>query len=274
MNQNAFRNRYGPWAVIAGASEGLGAAFARECASRGLNVFLVARSKQKLDAELKTIVDKYSVTCRTLELDLSEGNAAEVLDSHTSDIDVGLLVYNAALSLIGPYASFSELQHRQTLGTNCVSPALCIYRFGKRLANRGKGGILLMSSLAGLQGSPNIAHYAATKAYLLTLAQGLASEYASANVDVLACCAGSTATPGFARASGMAEPSLLVMRPEAVARKALDHLHKRGVYVPGFANAASAFVLSRLLPRRAAVAILSQSTSKLGGTLSAGEGPQ
>jgi uncharacterized protein len=267
MNPNAFRNRYGPWAVIAGASEGLGAAYARECAGRGLNVILVARSRGKLDVLQKAIAAQYGVECRTTALDLAQGDAAEILDKSTSEMDVGLLVYNAALSLIGPFASFSEAQHRNTLATNCVSPALCAYRFGKRLANRGKGGILLMSSLAGLQGSPNIAHYAATKAYLLTLAQGLASEYASADVDILACCAGSTATPGFARASGSAEPSFLVMRPETVARKALDHLHKRGVYVPGFFNAASAFVLSRLLPRRAAVAILSQSTSKLAGNL-------
>jgi short-subunit dehydrogenase len=263
MNKAAFKARYGPWAIIAGASEGLGAAYARECARRGLNVVVVARSRDKLETVRDDIVRRHGVECRAVVLDLAHPDAATVLDKSTSAVDAGLLVYNAALSLIGPYASFSETQHRDTVAINCRTPALCAYLFGKRFTARGRGGILLMSSLAGLRGSPGIAHYAATKAYLLTLAQGLGREYASANVDVSACCAGAIATPGYAAASGASKASFFVMRPEKVAQLALDRVHKRGVYVPGALNALGAFMLTRILPRAAAVSILSQSTRKL-----------
>ncbi|HUI93124.1 MAG TPA: SDR family NAD(P)-dependent oxidoreductase [Chitinivibrionales bacterium] len=258
MNNDAFREKYGPWAVVAGASEGLGAAFAEECARRGLKVVLAARSRDKLASVQTSLSEKYKTECRVLALDLSEPDAAASLDRQTALLDTGLFIYNAALSLLGPYFIFPEDQHRATMATNCATPALCAYRFGKRLRERGKGGIVLMSSMAGFQGGPFLAHYAATKAYCTVLAEGLSRECAADNVDVLACCAGAVATPGYLRANG-GKTSFMVMKPAAVARKALDNIHRRGVYIPGIFNKCGAFVLQKLLPRSLAVSVMEHS---------------
>jgi uncharacterized protein len=260
MNAAAFREKYGPWAIVAGASEGLGAAFAQGCASRGLNVVLIARSIDKLNSVRQTLEDKYKTECRVLEMDLSDPAAPDLLDMKTKDLDAGLLIYNAALSLIGPYISFSVDQHRATVATNCLTPALCAHLFGKRFAARGRGGILLMSSMAGFQGSATITHYAATKAYSMVLAEGLSREYAEHNIDVLACCAGAIATPGYRRAGNSAKKSLFVMDPHTVARLALDKIHTGGIFIPGLFNKLGAFVLQRIFPRRLAVSIFSHST--------------
>jgi hypothetical protein len=263
MNDTKFRETYGPWAIVAGASEGLGAAFAEECAQRSLNVVLVARSGDKLDVLRKTFTERFKTDFRVVILDLSDENAPSALDEQTSDIDVGLLIYNAALSLIGPFISFTEKQHRDTVSTNCHAPALCSYLFGKRMKARGRGGILLMSSIAGFQGSATIAHYAATKAYNIVLAEGLSRDFAPDNIDVLACCAGSTATPGYLRASNSGKASLFVMDPRSVARMALDSIHKRGIFIPGLFNNLGSFLLRRILPRTLSVSILSSATRSM-----------
>jgi short-subunit dehydrogenase len=264
MNAAAFREKYGPWAIVAGASEGLGAAFAEECAMRGLNVMLVARSKDKLLSLQSSLLQRYKTECRILNLDLAAQDAASLLDQQTALLDAGLLIYNAALSLIGPYMSFSGDQHRATVATNCQTPALCVHLFGKRFASRGRGGFVLMSSMAGFQGSPFLAHYAASKAYTTVLAEGLSREYAASNVDVLACCAGATATPGYLKASN-GKKSFIVMRPGTVARLALDKINRRGIFIPGFFNRCGAFFLQKLLPRRIAVSIMEQSTKAMLG---------
>jgi uncharacterized protein len=259
MNASAFRGKYGPWAIVAGASEGLGAAFAEECATRGLNVVLVARSIDKLNSVRQALAEKYKTESRVLVMDLSGPDAAGLLDIKTKDLDAGLLIYNAALSLIGPYVSFSGKQHSATVATNCQTLALCAHLFGRRFASRGRGGILFMSSMAGFLGSPFLAHYAASKAYATVLAEGLSREYAARNVDVLACCAGATATPGYLKASN-GRKSYMVMRPGTVARLALDKINRRGIFIPGFFNRCGAFFLHRLLPRRVAVRIMERST--------------
>jgi len=262
VNASTFRKKYGPWAIVAGASEGLGAAFAEQCAGRGLNVVLVARSIDKLLFLQSSLIQRYKTECRILNLDLAVQDAASFLDEQTATLDVGLLVYNAALSLIGPYMSFSGEQHRATVATNCLTPALCAHLFGKRFAARGSGGILLMSSMAGFQGSPFLAHYAASKAYTTVLAEGLNREYATSNVDVLACCGGAIATPGYLKANN-GKKSFIAMRPGTVARLALDKINKRGVFIPGFFNRCGAMVLQRLLPRRVSVSIMEQSTKAM-----------
>jgi hypothetical protein len=259
MNAATFREKYGPWAVVAGASEGLGTAFAEECASRGLNVVLVARSRDKLLSLQTSLSQRYKTECRILKLDLAAQDAASLLDQQTESLDTGLLIYNAALSLIGPYMSFSGEQHRATVATNCLTPALCAHLFGRRFASRGRGGILLMSSMAGFLGNPFLAHYAASKAYIAVLAEGLSREYAASNVDVLACCAGAIATPGYLKASN-GKKSFMVMRPRTVARLALDKINRRGIFIPGIFNRCGAFFLQRLLPRRIAVSVMERST--------------
>jgi uncharacterized protein len=148
---------------------------------------------------------------------------------------------------------------------NCRAPLTLAYLFGARMAERGRGGIILMSSLAGLQGGPFIANYAATKAYNLVLAEGLWAEFSHHGVDVLACCAGAIATPGY-NAVATTPTSRFAptpMQPEVVASEALEALGRGPSYVPGVANRAIAQLMRRLLPRTTSVRLMERNTRQL-----------
>jgi uncharacterized protein len=261
---SAWAERYGPWAIVAGASEGLGEAFAHGLAEAGLNLVLVARRETLLAAVAAELGAKYSVEARPIPLDLGSPEAASRIASETRDLDVGLLVYNAAYAPTGGFLAVTPEEHRVVLSVNCYTPALLCHEFGQRMVARGRGGLLLMSSLAGLHGSPGISHYAATKAYDLILAEGLWAELRGRGVDVLACCAGATLTPGYR--SSPAPPRRFappVMQPDAVVREALCALGRGPCIIPGRWNRIASFLLG-LLPRRRAVLLMSESTATLG----------
>ena len=172
VSNSEFSRRYGPWALVAGASEGLGEQFARQLASRGLNVVLVARREEVLRDVASAIEKSFGVEVRQCAVDLADADALRVIEAATSDLEIGLLVYNAALSIVGPF--FAEPLERRLaeMEVNCVKPLALLHLFGRKMVERGRGGLLLMSSLASLQGSPNISHYAATKAWSRILAEG------------------------------------------------------------------------------------------------------
>ncbi len=254
-----FVDTYGPWAVVAGASEGLGAAFAGVLAARGVNLVLLARRAEALESVAAPL--RNSVEVRTVAIDLAAVDLAAQLEALCEGLDVGLCVYNAAFSQVGPFLEQSLADKQRTLDVNCRGPVIAAHVFGERLVRRGRGGILLMSSLTGFWGSPFVASYGASKAFNLSLGEALWYELAPRGVDVLVCCAGATSTPGFVRTSGAGGPR--AMTPEAVAREALDALGGAPTMVPGRINRVAAFVLGRLLPRRVAVAIMGSQTAKL-----------
>jgi short-subunit dehydrogenase len=262
----AFRDRYGPWALVAGASEGLGAAWATALADRGLDLVLCGRRPAPLEAFAATLRTRYGVDVRAVVCDLAAPDATATLEAATAGLEVGLLVYNAALSPIGPFLDQDAARLAATLATNCGTPVLLAHLFGRAMRARGRGGIVLMGSLSGLQGSARLATYAATKAFTLVLAEGIARECRPAGVDVLACIAGATRTPGYlaTRASGTRPPPG-ELSPDAVVREAIDALGRRAFVIPGAMNRFSAFVLTRLLPRKIAVEIISRSTERLEG---------
>jgi len=255
----AFVDRYGPWAVVAGASEGLGAAFAGVLAARGLNLLLLARRAEALESVAEPL--RGMVEVRTAAIDLAAVDLAAQLEALCAGLDVGLCVYNAAHSQVGPFLEQSLADKQRTLDVNCRGPMIAAHVFGARLARRGRGGILLMSSLTGFWGSPFVASYGASKAFNLSLGEALWYELAPQGVDVLVCCAGATRTPGFVRTSGADGPR--AMAPAAVAQEALDALGGAPTMVPGLVNRVAAFVLGRLLPRRVAVAIMGSQTARL-----------
>jgi len=195
----AFQSKYGPWALVAGASEGLGAEFARQLAARGLHVVAVARRAALLEELAGELRSDHGVEVRTVSLDLASQDAAAALCERTRDLEVGLLVYNAALSPIGSFLEQDLGEKLRALDLNCRAPLILAHEFGRAMAARGRGGLLLMSSMSALQGSPFIATYAATKAFDLVLAEGLWAELGREGVDALAFCAG--ATPSTSRAS-------------------------------------------------------------------------
>jgi hypothetical protein len=255
-----FAERYGPWALVAGASEGLGAAFAQALAARGLNLLLVARRAAELEAVAAPL--RARVEVRTCPLDLARPDLDEALAALIGSLDVGLCVYNAAHSPLGPFLEQPLADKLRAVDVNCRGPLVAAHVLGPRLVARGRGGLLLMSSLTAFWGSPLLATYGATRAFNLSLGEALWYELGPGGVDVLVCCPGATRTPGFERTSGPDGPR--AMAPRAVAEEALAALGRgRPSRVAGLANRLAVFLLGRLLPRRRAVAILGNATARL-----------
>ncbi len=261
MSNNDFRARYGPWALIAGASEGLGAAFAEESAKRGLNVLLVARRAGALDELAALLRSRFPVEVRTAAIDLGDVSLLEKLRAATANLEIGLVVYNAARAFIGDFLKQPLEDKLQIIDVNCRGPLIVADEFGKKMAARKRGGIVLMSSLAASQGSPLVATYAATKAFNLVLAEGLWDELRGAGVDVLASRAGATRTPGYERSQP--KSAMSTMEPGPVAADAFDALGRKPSTVPGFFNGVASFFLNRVLSRRASIKMLGRATRKL-----------
>jgi hypothetical protein len=262
--------RYGPWALVAGGAQGIGAAYSRYLAKRGLNLLVIDNAPAALAAIGEELRDSGGTECVTLELDLASPQLLERVRSEIAAREVGLLVYNAALADVGPfYKQDTGLEfERARLAVNVVAPLELVYTLGRPMLARGRGGIILMSSGAGLQGSPFYAHYAATKAYLTTLAESLWFEFRPYGVDVLACIAGmtlSSAAPAYAHLdiSGF-------QTPEEVVEEAMLALGKTGSIITGEANRQNRQLLAGL-PREQQVELISQHAVQnfLGGVVPA-----
>lgn len=262
MNEpRGFVSTYGPWAVVAGASEGLGVAFADVLAGRGFNLLLLARRAALLREVAGAIRNRANVEVRAEACDMARGDLAQALGTLTADIEVGLGVYNAAFAPIGAFVERSADDLLRVVDVNVRGPLVFARTLAPQMAKRGRGGIVLMSSMAGNQGAPRIAAYAASKAFNTTLGEGLWHELRPHGVDVVTCCAGAIRTPGYAAAAGKDAPGTL--DAAVVATQALDALGHGPVVVPGGVNRAARFVLSRLLPRRTAIDIFARSTKEL-----------
>jgi hypothetical protein len=256
-----FVERYGPWALIAGASEGIGAAFSCALAQRGLNLVLVARRLEPLKALEREIAGFGPLQVRCVSLDLARADAAALLEEELADIDVGLVVYNAALAPVGAFLEIPLGEQLAAIDVNVRGPLAMAHGFGRRLAARGRGGIVLLSSLTAFQGSPFVATYGASKSFLLTLAEGLWFELAPHGVDVLAVCAGATRTPSYLRRSSRKAPGEL--EPDQVAHEALARLGRGPSMIPGRFNRFASQLMRRALPRRTTVRLMGAQTRPL-----------
>ncbi len=258
---NPFRERYGPWALITGASEGIGESFARSLASRGLHLLLVARRPGPLEALAGEMRKAHGVEVRTLSADVGRPDLVPALDALAAGAEVGLVVHNAAFSALGPFLDRPLADLQQVIDLNCRAPLALAHHFGRQMVARGRGGILLMSSLAGGQGTPIVAAYAASKAFEIVLAEGLWDEFRPSGVDVLACRAGATRTPSYE--ASRPRKKVPMMEPGPVAEEALAALGRKPVHIPGRLNRAVNFVMQRLLSRPAAIRFMGNSTRKM-----------
>jgi short-subunit dehydrogenase len=245
-----FAARYGPWAVITGASSGIGAELASQLAARGLSLVLCARRKDRLEALAAELTRAHGVEVRVLELDVGSSGFVDALLTAIDGLDVGLVVSNAGFGEKGPFLESDVARDLQMLDVNCRAYLLMAHAFAKRLVARGRGGMIFTSSTAAFQGLPFTAHYAATKGYGLQLAEGLWYELKPHGVDVLALCPGPTDTEG-PRRTGVDPDKVPVkmMSAAAVASAALEGLGKVPVVVPGATNRL-AHLLVKVLPRR------------------------
>lgn len=259
MSGRPFAPTYGPWAVVAGGSEGLGAAFADEIARRGVNLLLVARRPEPLEQAAARLRRERAVEVRTVAADLSDLAAVDQVEQAAQGLDVGLFVANAALAPSGRFTECTQAEIAGAIDLNCRASALLAHRFVPPMAERGRGGVILVSSLAGMQGVPALAAYSATKAFLITLGEALWAELRHAGVDVVTACPGAVSTPGYQQAASRPAPGTTT--PAMVAVTALGSLGRGFRVVPGRLNRVSAFTLQRLAPRRAAIAIFGKASS-------------
>jgi uncharacterized protein len=256
-----FKELYGPYALVAGGSYGLGAAFAEAIARRGVNVILLARDEGRLRATATRLRETHGVDVVAFAADVADYESVKQRLGELK-LPIGLLVYDAAYAPIGLFEEVSEDQLLRATEVNVRAPLLLAKFLSAPMIERGRGGIILMSSLAGSQGSPNIAAYAATKSFNAILAEGLWKELKPHGVDVLACMAGAILTPGY-QAAESAKPAPGTLEAKDVAEQTLNALGRGPIFVPGAVNKVARFLLMRLLSRRAAIAIMSQNTGGL-----------
>ena len=251
----SFLERYGPWAIVTGASSGIGEETARQLAARGLSLVLCARRKDRLEALAAKLAAAHGIEARVLALDVGKPDFATPLLAAVEGLDVGLVVSNAGFGEKGPFLESDLARDLQMLDVNCRAFLIIAHTFAPRLVQRGRGGMIFTSSTAAFQGLPFTAHYAATKGYGLQLAEALWYELKPHNVDVLALCPGPTDTEG-PRRTGVDPDKVPVkmMHVEPVVRAALEGLGKRPIAVPGFTNQ-FLHVLAKSLPRSVVTAL-------------------
>lgn len=226
-----MKTKYGPWAVVTGASDGIGREMARVLAEQGFNLVLVARRQALLERLANDLTRQYNIETCVLAADLAQPEAVEEVIAATTGLDIGLLVAAAGFGTTGRLIDTDIEREINMLDVNCSAVLRMSYHFGRRFAERGRGGIVLMSSIVAFQGVPLTANYAATKAYIQSLAEGLHLELAPAGVDVIASAPGPTLS-GFAERAEMQMGRAL--QPAQVARETLAALGRKTTVRPGF----------------------------------------
>jgi short-subunit dehydrogenase len=237
--------RYGPWAVVTGASDGIGREFALRLADAGFDLVLVARRGNVLDelrAELET---RAPIRVRWIAADLATNDGVRAVIEGTSQLEVGLLVAAAGFGTSGRFIDASLAEELGMIDVNCRAVAGLAHHFGNRFAKAGRGGLVLMSSLLAFQGVPRAANYAATKAYVQSLAEALRLELSPLGVDVVMAAPGPIQS-GFAKRADM--KMSMAGTPASVAQGTLRALGRAGTVRPGFLSKFLALALA-FLPR-------------------------
>lgn len=240
-----FKIKYGKWALVTGASSGIGSEFAQKLAELGLNLVLVARRREYLQRCATMLKQIFSIKVRCLTVDLSKKDFMSEILSETHDIEIGLLVNNAGFANTGEFLGNDRKRELEMLYVNCRAPLLLSHEFGQHMKERQRGGIILVSSIAAFSAMPLWSNYAATKAYSLLLGEGIASEFKHYGVDVLALCPGATRTE-FQTVAGVEAPK--EMTPDKVVSFAINSLGKKTIVIPGWHNRVMVST-TRLFPR-------------------------
>jgi uncharacterized protein len=244
-----FADRYGPWAIVTGASSGIGAEFARQVAAAGGSVVLVARRRDKLDALAAELRTAHRVDTRVCAFDLADPAAPTALAAAVADLELGLLINNAGTSWKGAFLAHDAVDQRRMIEINCQAPVALTRAIGPRLIDRGRGGVVIVSSTGAFQGLPWSAVYGATKAFDLLLGEALHVEFGEHGVDVVTLCPGGTDTEGPMNSGvDVAKVPVKLMAVGPVVRAGLAGLGRRSVVVPGAVNQIGAIAI-RAVPR-------------------------
>jgi short-subunit dehydrogenase len=258
-----FKQRYGDWALVTGGTSGIGAALVRQFAAAGMNIVLVARTQTKLDEMAKSLKSEFGVEVRTIAADLSAPQSPAMVIDAVKDLEIAVLVPGAAVETSGYFVDTTIERQAALVQMDVTTPMMLTHHFGAGMASRGRGAILLVSSLSGWSAQPYMANYGASKAYILSLGASLYHEMKDKGVDVSVLSPGPTDTPMIAN-SGVDFDSMgmSIMTPESVALEALEGLGKRPDTVPGFKNRMMVFMMTRAASRRSSGAMFKKMMGK------------
>lgn len=235
----SFREKYGPWAVITGGTSGIGEEMTKIVASKGVNIVLVARRQEVLTEKANILKGEYGIEVKTVSADLTKNDDLEKVLNETNELEVGLLIPNAAIENHGFMMDIELDKELATIQMDITSVFKMTHHYGKKMAERGRGGILLVSSMIGHMPNPYFSNYAGIKAYIANLGFSLNYEMKKKGVDVTVLSPGPTDTPMLRSAGGgmdISKMPMTIQKPDYVARLAIEGLGKKPHVIPGFKN--------------------------------------
>ncbi|GAA4183500.1 SDR family NAD(P)-dependent oxidoreductase [Gryllotalpicola kribbensis] len=250
-----FRQEYGQYAIVTGASSGLGEEFARQLAAAGVNLILVARRAARLERLSAELTRSHGTLNEVVALDLLEPGAVDELMRRTAHLDVGMLIASAGVALAGPLVEHAVDDELDVFTLHGAVTLRLAHGFGQAFAARGRGALVLISSSIAAGAVPFQANYAAVKAYVLSLGQALHYELKSTGVDVLVLAPGQTETEGLGKIRGIdfdKMPGGAKMSPAKAVSAALHALGRRAVVIPGAMNKVADALSKHLMTRGAA----------------------
>jgi hypothetical protein len=189
------KNKFGPWVIITGASSGIGKEFARQLAAHGFNLVLVARRLVLLEDIGQQLAKGFGIEYLAIEADLANGNAIDIITKATDKLDIGLLISNAGTGKPGKFLSFEEKELTYVLQLNAVSHLRLTHYFGRRMAKRGNGGVVLTGAMGATDGVPYMANEAGTKGYIHSLGKSLHTEFKESGLNITVLITSPTETP-------------------------------------------------------------------------------
>jgi short-subunit dehydrogenase len=267
-----FADRYGPWALVAGASDGVGAAFAEALAERGVNVVLLARREEVLSHVAADIEQRTGVQTRVLTVDLTSDTASASVFDATRDIEIGTLVYCAGADPdFKPFLAQPVANAEAMLRRNCLMPMQLSHHFAQAMVARGRGAIVILGSGAGFAGGPNMVAYSATKAFDMVFAEALWTELHDKGIDVLGLILSKTDTPALRRLEhGRGRLASVDDRPEDTASvedvitEAFDNLTNGPTWIVGENMRAAAQMMGSVSRNDAVRFIMQASAAAMG----------
>ena len=258
---NDFQHSYGPWAIVTGASSGIGEAFVHALAARGISSVLVSRREDELHRVINDVHQRHGINCLAVLLDLADSQFIDTLTQATEGLDIGLVVGNAAFNPVGAFSDLSSNDLMRIIDVNDRANLLLASKYLPKLKARGRGGFLLVASSEAFFGAPYSACYSASKAFVLSLGEALWGEMKGTGVDVLVLAPSATDTPLLA-SRDLGDMKIRVMSAMEVANIGLDNLPDGPYIIPGARNRIF-FGLMRHLPRGFAIRLMAPVTKKV-----------
>lgn len=255
-----LKEKYGPWALVTGASSGIGEQFARLLARSGMNLLLVARRGERLESLAQELRRRRRLEVEIVAADLAEPDAVDRVVAAVGERNLGLLVSNAGFGLKGAFAGMERSRIEAMFNVNARAPLLLAHALLPRLQARASGGIIFTGSVEGEVPYPFSAAYAATKAFVHSLGMSLHGELAGTGVDVLVLAPGATDTDAITLQGFKRELMPGLMAPAEVAKQALRQLGKVPLHIPGAENRKYVSMLRRM-PRDKLIAFTAQAMS-------------